>query len=220
MGRNLVQKMSVREVLSQAQYAEVAYGNVRVKGTSNTIVTFSSIHSFLTHAGMLSKLLWSKKLKDPSTGKILAKTLNLPDDLKIKDRRFRNILEHYDEYLKEWVDNKGGRVTIMDNCIGPKNAVHIPNSLWVRHYEPGTNIFTLLDTDLNLEELHKEVVLIIDKAIGWLNPKIKWDDLDDDEKQDTDEDRLLEELSDDFESDPDDTLERAENLGYTKDDLI
>lgn len=164
---DLTTKMGIREVLSQAQYAEVTFGNVFVKGSNSTIIAFSSIHSFLTHSAMLSKLLWSKDLVDKS-GETLAEILNIPDGLKIKDRKFRNVLEHYDEHLKKWIDSKGNNSIILDNNIGSRNAIKLRNAVWIRHYDPATDIFTLIGDDLNLADLHEEVTMIKDKATEWL----------------------------------------------------
>lgn len=163
---NLTTKMGIREVLSQTQYADVAFGNVLIKGANSTIVAFSSVHSFLTHSAMLSKLLWSDSLVDKSS-KTLAEVLDIPDGLKIKDRKFRNILEHYDEHLKRWIDNKSNNSMIMDNNIGPRSTIKSGNAVWIRHYDPTTGIFTLIDNDLNLADLHEEVMMIKDKASEW-----------------------------------------------------
>jgi hypothetical protein len=48
----------------------------------------------------------------------------------------------------------------------------------------------------------------------------EWNDLEDDEKQIQDEDRLLEELRLEMDSDPDGAAERAQDLGYTEGDLM
>lgn len=212
-------KLGVREVLSHTQYAEVAFNNVMVSGAHNTIVAFSSIHSFLTHCAMVSKLLWSDHLKTNKTNKNLAELLDVSEDSLIKNRDSRNVLEHYDRYLKEWMNMKGSSISILDNNLGPKNMIQVNNATLLRHYEPSSKTFTLLDKDLNLTELYDEVKKVKQKSIQWLNPMIHWDDLDDDEKQEFDEDRLLDELSDEYETEPGDTIERLENLGYELSDI-
>jgi hypothetical protein len=210
--------MSVREISSQSKYALIAYENITAKSTRGNKAVFSSIHSFLTHTGLISKLLWSDELKD-ARGKTLAEVLSVPSVVQIKNRKYRNILEYYDEYLKEWINSKGNSSSIMDNNIGPKGAIQLTNGIWVRHYDPSTNVYSLIDNDLGLTNLHEEVMDIKQKSIDWLNPELSWDDLDDEEKQEFDEDALLEELSEEFESDPDSALERAADLGYGIDDL-
>lgn len=48
----------------------------------------------------------------------------------------------------------------------------------------------------------------------------EWNELEDDEKQIQDEDRLLEELRQEMDADPDAASERAQDLGYTDGDLM
>ena len=48
----------------------------------------------------------------------------------------------------------------------------------------------------------------------------EWNELEDDEKQIQDEDRLLEELRQEMDADPDGASERAQDLGYTDADLM
>ena len=48
----------------------------------------------------------------------------------------------------------------------------------------------------------------------------EWNELEDDEKQIQDEDRLLDELRIEMDADPDAASERAQDLGYTDSDLM
>jgi hypothetical protein len=47
----------------------------------------------------------------------------------------------------------------------------------------------------------------------------EWAELEDDEKQELDEDRLLEELRTAMDADPEGAIERAQDLGYEETDL-
>lgn len=48
---------------------------------------------------------------------------------------------------------------------------------------------------------------------------MNWDALDDETKDKVDHDKLIEELSDEFEGDPDSVIDRLENLDLDVDDL-
>ena len=126
-------EMGIREIWSQCRYSEIAYVNAQDKSENDLAVTFSSIHSFLSHCGLVSKLLWSPALAKNSQSKTLADILVISTDSKIKDRRFRDILEHYDVYLKKWIDQKGPNIMIWDNNIGPAEAFNFNNGIRVRH---------------------------------------------------------------------------------------
>ena len=143
-------EMGIREIWSQCRYAEIAYSNALNKSERDVAVTFSSIHSFLSHSGLVSKLLWSRTLAQNIQSKNLAGILVVSEDSKIKDRTFRDILEHYDNYLKKWINEKGENASIWDNNIGPVEVFNFQNGIRVRHFDPTTSIYTLIGTDLSL----------------------------------------------------------------------
>ncbi len=218
--RDLVSKMGILEIVNQAKFTEIAFENILKKSSGNNAATFSSIHSFLTHSAVISRLLWSPALAKNVLNKTLADILNLQDNLKLKERKFRDVLDHYDEYLKKWIDEKNGNAGILDNNIGPKDKLKVSNAVWIRHYDPTTTVFTLIDKDLDLNEIHQEIKKVKAAAEKWLNPSLSWDELDDEEKQAVDEDRLVEEISDDYSSgDTEEAIERLEDLGLDIGDL-
>jgi len=164
--------MGVREIWSQCRYAEIAYSNALNKSERDVAVTFSSIHSFLSHCGLISKLLWSRALAENIQSKNLANILLVPEDSKIRDLSFRNILEHYDKELKKWIREKGEDINIWDNNIGPIEAFNFQNAIRVRHFDPTTSIYTLIDSDLNLQEVYTAVLDIKQKADDWVKINI------------------------------------------------
>ena len=62
----------------------------------------------------------------------------------------------------------GPSVNIMDFNIGPKKMFKVHNGVYLRHYDPAIKIFTLIDQDLNLEELCNEIVSVKSKADNWV----------------------------------------------------
>ena len=54
-------EMGIREIWTQCRFAEISYSNIIDKSRRDVDTTFSSIHSFLSHCGIVSKLLWSLK---------------------------------------------------------------------------------------------------------------------------------------------------------------
>ena len=133
---DLLVKMAVREICTQCKFAEISYSNIDVKAQVGNDVIFSSIHSFLSHCANVSKFLWSQKLTSISEAQDLAQILGIPESYKIKEKSFRNVLEHYDKELKKWVGKKGENILILDYNIGPKKSFTIAkNSIHVRHYD-------------------------------------------------------------------------------------
>ena len=156
-------EMSIREIWTQCHFAERAFGNLYPKAEDNSDVVFSSIHSFLSHCAMVSKLL---KAKGESV--IVENVLGVSESSVIHNRKFRNHLEHYDKRLKKWIRAKGANSMIGTYNIGPKAAFKIPNMIFISHYDPSTTTFTFVDTDLDLGELQLEIERIKAKANTWV----------------------------------------------------
>ncbi len=163
--RDLWIEMSVREISTQAMFAALAYGNINPKASRGTDLVFSSIHSFLSHCAMVSKLLNGQSDEKPKCK--IADILNIPSS-PIHKAKFRNRLEHYDKELKAWIKKYGTDVSIGTYNIGPKRAIQVPNLIHISHYDPHTDIFTLVNEDLNLGKLHQEAIHIKDIADHWI----------------------------------------------------
>ena len=173
-------EMSVREISTQCHFAEISYNNIDLKVERKTDLVFSSIHSFLSHCAMVSKMLSSKDRSLNCFDKILVKigiikkpfvigdVLEIPTSSIIHNRKFRNNLEHYDERLKKWIKEKGINVSIGTYNIGPKSMIQIPNMIFVSHYDPTNNIFTFVNKDFNLGDLYDEVTRIKSLADKWV----------------------------------------------------
>jgi len=157
-------EMSIREISTQSHFAELAYRNIDPKVQKGTDAVFSSIHSFLSHCAMVSKLLKSCDEKMKSIGDIL----KISESSIIHDRKFRNSLEHYDERLKSWIREKGVNANIGTYNIGPKSMIRIPNMVFVSHYDPTNTTFTFVNEDFDLGQLFEEVQRIKELADNWV----------------------------------------------------
>lgn len=159
-------EMSVRETSTQAHFAEIAYKNIVPKARGGTDTVFSSIHSFLSHCALVSKML--KAVDDANPSKTVGSALGISNSSLIHQRTFRNNLEHYDERLKKWVGQFGANTTIGTYNIGPKSMFQKPNIVLVSHYDPNTTTFTFVNEDFNLSRLYQEVIRIKDIANAWV----------------------------------------------------
>lgn len=161
-----------REICTQILFALSAHSNITIKGEGNAITTFSSIHSFLTHSANISKLLWPNPGAPISVRteirQDLGDALGAPDLPLLKDTSFRNDLDHYDERMVTWIKDeypkhKNGdpsRRTVSDLTIGDKNQKGGENALHLRNYNPGTHVYTYGDKDLDLDEMHRELLTL------------------------------------------------------------
>ena len=158
-------EMSISEISTQARFADIAYKNINLKAVRDNDAIFSSIHSFLSHCAMISKML---KATDQGTPPIsIGVVLGIALTSVIHKRKFRNNLEHYDKELKRWIAQYGVDVNIGTNNIGPKAAIKAANMIFVSHYDPTDNTFTFVNKDFDLTLLYNESQAIRDIADKW-----------------------------------------------------
>jgi hypothetical protein len=118
---------------------------------------FRSLHSFLTHAGVVSRLLWPsmptkrrdedranydlRKAQAVNRGKQVRLALGLPDEQPGGHRTLRDHLEHFDERLDEWVLTSR-RNTFTDYCVGPPSLMFgLGRSDVMRWFDPTAGSF-------------------------------------------------------------------------------
>lgn len=159
-------EMSIREIWTQAHFAEIAFNNINPKAINPTDAVFSSIHSFLSHCSMVSKML--KARFDQNSPVLIGDILSVSDTSIIHNRKFRNSLEHYDKELKKWILEKGVDANIGTYNIGSKVMIQIPNMVFISHYDPHNFTYTFVDEDTNLENLYQEVLRIKNIADIWV----------------------------------------------------
>lgn len=163
--KDLWVEMSIREIWTQAHFAEIAYSHIDPKAANGNDAVFSSIHSFLSHCAMVSKMLSANY--DTATPRTIEDVLGVRSTT-IHTKIFRNHLEHYDERLRRWIGQHGIGIMIGDYNIGPKSAIQIPNLVFVRHYDPTTSTFTFVNDDFDLNALFAEVQKIKNVADTWV----------------------------------------------------
>ncbi|MDF2804835.1 MAG: hypothetical protein K0S61_4740 [Anaerocolumna sp.] len=148
---------------------------------------FRAIHSFLTHASNISKLLWPslprrketesdeayenrcyniKKIKRAS---ILRETINISEDEHpLKSRKLRDHLEHFDERLDGWEESSPNRNYVQDN-IGPRGSISgIKDTDIMRWFDQTTNEFLFRGEIYYLQPIAtalNEVFLNVQQAI-------------------------------------------------------
>jgi hypothetical protein len=164
--KDLWVEMSIREILDQAHFAEIAFSHIDPKAAQGNDAVFSSIHSFLSHCAMISKMLAAKD--DSIPPKSIGVVLGIADNSLIHQRRFRNHLEHYDERIKKWIRKFAAGANIGKHNIGPKSAIQGPNMIFVSHYDPYSHVFTFIDEDFDLSALDTEVKRINNIADEWI----------------------------------------------------
>lgn len=136
---------------------------------------FRGIHSFLTHAAIVSRLLWPglpRRLQTETDGKYqerirkvnkvqraiqLRGELELQEDHPLRSRKLRDHLEHFDERLDYWAENSISK-SIVQDMIGPENSIGgMTKTDRMRWFNPRDNSFIFRDETYSLNEIAVEV---------------------------------------------------------------
>ncbi len=132
---------------------------------------FRGIHSFLTHASNVSKILWPAEPKQKSNesdeqyqqriGKIkkvhraieLREELGLPSEHTLKNRQLRDHLEHFHERIDDWEENSENKNFAQD-IIGPENEiVGLAKTDMMRWFNPTNGTFLFRGETFSLQDI-------------------------------------------------------------------
>ena len=161
-------EIGIREVSAYCAFADFAYRQIDRRGGQEDLQTFFFIHSFLGHCSIVARLLWSPDLADHAGGRTVAAILNLPQDYHIDDDEVREMLEHYDRRLAQGLAHRGEVGKILDFTIGDRDSFEQEFSVFLRHYDPTVDTLTLMEEELNLDRLGREIADIKIRSDGWL----------------------------------------------------
>jgi hypothetical protein len=133
---------------------------------------FRGLHSFIVHAGIISKLLWppkpfkketetNRRQKDrwkrrKSIAAELRRVLEIGNNHPLRSRRLRDHLEHFDDRLYEW--NENNKTIFVQDNIGPIDFIAgVPNDVVMRQYDPMTRNFIFQGEGYNIQRLAEAV---------------------------------------------------------------
>jgi len=164
----------LKEIKRQCEYVFISI-DILNNSLENHVVrnTFYAIQNLFTSLGNISKILYPTA-KYRHRGKLLREKLGINDNSQFfydhkseVARKYRNILEHYDEYFEDWY-NEGDNRIIIENNIGPKNMILMgglsPKVL--RHYDAQNYKFIFLDDEYDIIPVINETSEIYNKIIA------------------------------------------------------
>lgn len=125
----------ISEIVFQSKLAQRGAESLNVSDHKfDQIGIWSSIQSILIAAGNISKILWPKK-KYENRGKKLRKLLKVEDDNILRNRKFRNQFEHYDELVDDFF-NDSPSASYVDLAMNPSMS-----TFGTKHCHRGYNSF-------------------------------------------------------------------------------
>jgi hypothetical protein len=115
------QFLFLREALLQLQQAVQAietFGHLQASN-ARPLWQFKALDDFLDHTARAEAIFWPRE-KYEARGKDLRRLVALEDSNPLHDHRLRNRLQHFDEYLENWLSKPDSEAHIGDLCIVSK----------------------------------------------------------------------------------------------------
>lgn len=174
----LHQLLYLQEVQAQCRMAKIAFDSLIAwpapypESLTNEQVAvkaaalFRDLHSMLTHAGVISRLLWPARtgrgaVDRNQRAEELRDLLGLPASSHLlSDRALRDGLEHFDERLDTWTSRKQASRDYWQDFIGPWEVLQTygaEDHNVMRHYDPGTHCFRFQDKSIHVPTLGQAV---------------------------------------------------------------
>lgn len=162
------------EVINQCKFALMSWEYLQAslweKEVSNTRI-FCHIQAFLVAVSNISKILYPFKKKFASRGAELRELLFVSEDSAIKDRKFRNDFEHYDERIECWASSSEKKnISDMNISVGGFSAIPSLDSIdCMRNLDLSRNrkklTLTFNNELYNLNIIKNLVIKLQEKAI-------------------------------------------------------
>lgn len=144
------------EIIFQTKIALHAVEELNNIEEQNQISIWSSLQTILISSGNISKILWpTNNYKD--RGKHLRELLKIDEDNILRNRKFRNRFEHYDEIIDD-VFQKNNTTSYVDFAMNPSLNSFTRNRCH-RGYNTFNNTLIIHGETLDL----KEIVQAIDQ---------------------------------------------------------
>ena len=152
------------EVSRQASFGILAFEDLMgaISARDATRIWYS-VQSLLVAAGNVSKLLWPGE-RSVGRGKQLRDAIGVTETSSLKTRTFRNIFEHYDEKLEDWMTSSKRHNIVDSSVIGPGAIQGVDPGDFLRNIDPNDWTLTFRGSRLEIRPLIEALREVRDKA--------------------------------------------------------
>lgn len=148
--------------LVSVNYMNEALRNLGSKNGNTQLWFF--VQSFLVSSANVSKLLWGSGRNAEKTAerrKDLRKSLQIDENSMLKNTRFRNHFEHFDERIENWASSSE-RKNFIDSNIGPGNMiVGVNEEDFLRNFDTDTMTIKFKGDTFEIQPIVDELVKLV-----------------------------------------------------------
>jgi hypothetical protein len=168
------EKIYLGEIAFQLECAKRSLDSLQNSSIYQAKIVHRHINDFVNHLAVVSKILRPSAGKDPNDprrvrGRHLRTSLRIDDQHPILDRSLRDLLEHIDEQLDEWVGNMGSnRGIFVDLNVGNQSGIVVeglmPHEYTMRHFDPSTTKYVVRSHNFQFVDLVRAANDVLEKV--------------------------------------------------------
>jgi hypothetical protein len=153
------------EIKYQCKFAFISAENMEkfLKGSDDDVSMdffWYSVQSFLVASANISKLLWNSEKMAPEMSRQIRTDLEVENNSPLRSRRFRNLFEHYDEQITEWMKKSTSKNYISSN-VGPRGFISgVDTKDMFRNYYSDENVLTFRGEEYKVQPVLDEIYRI------------------------------------------------------------
>ena len=165
----------LEETRLQCRFARFAYDNLRasVQG-SDPETTFFYVHSFLSCAGNVARLLWPERSESKARGERLRRELKTTEDSPLKIRILLKSFAASDEHFEDWVGAMETPGYLDFNIMPQGTMVDYKQDTFQRSLDPDTSKLVFRSERCDLRQMFDELRRIESAAQLWFKTHNPW----------------------------------------------
>jgi hypothetical protein len=138
LGRECVFALMARDEMERSLKNHFRRGMTPEKSIAETDAFWYSVDAFLMSTGNISKVFWPPLQGKPKEeaernrkrGEGLRRILDIQEDSPFRDRKLRNLFEHFDQELDKWLLQGDKRPVVVVEAIMPSFQIGITESIF------------------------------------------------------------------------------------------
>lgn len=172
---NRVFYKTVEELRQQCRFGLLAFQNLRgALNEQDPERVFFQVHGFLTHATMISRLLWPARTESQARGDRLRHELNIAADSPLALRGIRGQIEHFDEAFEDWVTTLEEANYVDMNLMPLGTTSGFKADKFQRNLDPDTFNLHFRGAPCDLRKVSDQIRGLESAAQRWLRTNHPW----------------------------------------------
>jgi hypothetical protein len=166
---------TIEELRHQCRSVQTIFQSLRLRlNELDQERVFIDVHALLTHATMISRLLWPARSSSATRGETLRKELNVPDDSPLRMSGSREQVETFDEAYEDWLASLPDADYVDLNLMPTGTMAGSKTDVFQRSLDPDTMTLLLRGVPIPLRKL-TDAVRALDWSIQqWLHTHQPW----------------------------------------------